>query len=310
MFAKQCLVATLKHTHRRTWCLLVVAVLALAGPLATEGRADFVLMGTEHLDVTTPHGIGILHHTSTANVLSGGSIGTASVNDSSSVNISGGHVENLYAYGSSTVNLSGGSGASFLDAYDNSTVDISWGSVVALHTYDSSTMNISGGSVNNFTATDTSAVTISGGILNAIFAEGSSTMNFSGGRVNDYLAACGSNTMNISGGSVNDLFAYDTSTVDISGGSVVNRLRTRAASTVTLHGYDFQTTGGLTLDGDRVIGTGILTGRWFGPDDTMWSMTISENPTTATIQVVPEPATMSLLAFGLGAFFVRRRKRN
>jgi len=51
-------------------------------------------------------------------------------------------------------------------------------------------------------------------------------------------------------------------------------------SRMTLHGYDFQATGGLTLAGDEVLGTGVLTGKWF--DGT--SIPINGNASTATIR--------------------------
>ena len=51
-------------------CLAVLAVLVSA----VTGRADFVLTGTQHLDVTQSHDEGTLHDSSTADILSGGRI--------------------------------------------------------------------------------------------------------------------------------------------------------------------------------------------------------------------------------------------
>jgi hypothetical protein len=86
----------------------------------------------------------------------------------------------------------------------------------------------------------------------------------------------------------------------------VNLLKIRDTGTVTFHAYDFQAIAGLTLDGDKVLGTGILTGRWF--DGTPWSVTIGQNNPGATITITPEPATLSLLALG-GLAVIRRRGR-
>jgi len=74
---------------------------------------------------------------------------------------------------------------------------------------------------------------------------------------------------------------------------------------VTFHAQDFVLGTGLSLDGDRVLGTGILSGKWF--DGTPWTVTIGQNDPGATILAIPEPATLSLLALcGLEVF--RRRR--
>jgi len=83
-----------------------------------------------------------------------------------------------------------------------------------------------------------------------------------------------------------DLYAYDT-------------------STVTFHARDFSVASGLSLDGDRVQGTGILSGEWF--DGKRWAINIRTNDATATILAIPEPATLGLLAVG-GVLALRRRR--
>jgi len=68
---------------------------------------------------------------------------------------------------------------------------------------------------------------------------------------------------------------------------------------------------GLTLDGDRVLGTGLLTGKWF--DGTSWAIPIQKHDLGATIRVVPEPSTLVLLSIGAGGLLVfawRRRSGN
>jgi len=247
-----------------------VAVLILAGPLASEGRGSFELWDDAQFTVNSYQNSGMLYDESCATIVSGGSVDYIRASGTSTVNVSGGSVLSLDAYYSSTVNVSAGS-VSFVDAYHSSTVDISAGSVSRIDAYDeSSTVNISGGSVGSVIAHDASTVDISGGSVGSVIAHDASTVD-------------------ISGGSVSSLYAYDDSAVDI-------------------HGYDFRTTAGLTLDGDNVLGTGVLTGKWYGQDDTMWAMTISTNAAAATIRVVPEPATLSLLALG-GLVLVRRRRR-
>jgi hypothetical protein len=85
----------------------------------------------------------------------------------------------------------------------------------------------------------------------------------------------------------------------------VSYLRASQSSVVTFHGRDFGLHGGLWLDGDRVLGTGLLTGEW--TDGTPWAVNILDNASTATIRAIPEPATLLLLALG-GAVLVLRRR--
>ena len=228
-------------------------VLALVGPLAGEGRGDFVLQGDEQMTVDTSHSEGGLYDQSRARIVSGGSVTFA-----------------LSAYHSSAVDISGS------------------GYVKALHALNCSAVSISGGSVDGLVATDTSTVAISGG------------------SVTYTLHAYNSSAVDISGGAVGDLLAADTSAVDISGGSL-GVLRAADTSAVTFHGQDFLLGSGLSLDGNRVLGTGLLSGDWF--DGTPWAVNITLNDSGATILAMPEPATLGLLALG-GAALLARRKKN
>jgi hypothetical protein len=242
-------------------------VLTLA---AGTAQADFILTGNQHLDVTRYYGWGILYNFSTADVLAGGYVSSLSTWDSSIVNRSGGRVDLLYAYGSSIMNISGA------------------GEGGELYAYDTSTVNLSSGAVNRIQAWDSSIVNISGGYVGLLYG------------------THGSNTMNISGGYVDTILAYSAITVNVSGGSI-SHLQAWNSSTTVLHGYDFQATDGLSLIGDTVLGTGLLTGKWF--DGTPWAMNILTHEATATILAVdvPEPATLALLCLG-GLALLRRRK--
>jgi hypothetical protein len=158
----------------------------------------------------------------------------------------GGRVDSLYAYNYSTVGVSVGSISYDLSAYDFSTVDISGGSVSSLSAHGYSDVDISCGSTH-------------------------------------YLYAYSSTTVDICGGYVEWLYARDFSIVDISGGSV-SYLSACDSSTVIFYGQNFLATDGLILDGQRVLGTGILGGKWF--DGTRWAVNISTNDPTATILAV------------------------
>jgi len=139
-----------------------------------------------------------------------------------------------------------------------------------------------------------------GGSVSYLYAYDTSTANICGGTA--CLLAYHTSTVNISSGSVPSISAYDTSTMNISGGTVID-LRAYNASTITVNARDIGVHGGLSLNGDKVVGTGILSGKWF--DGTAWAVNISQNDASATIRVVPEPATLSLLALG-GLALIRR----
>ena len=281
--------------------------MALVGPLAREARGDFTLWDSQQMTVDTSHWAGTLYDQSRARIVPGGSVTSW-----------------LSAYNSSAVDISGGS-LGGLRTYDTSAADISGGSVdYTLETHNASTVHISGtGYVNTFYAYDTGAVDISGGgYVNWLRADNTSAVNISGGRVED-LYAVSTSTVAISGGTVVDLYAYNTSAVNISGGGYVNALYTYdlitvdfargkvahlyagGTSTVTFHGQDFLLGPGLSLDGDRVLGTGVLSGECF--DGGHWTVNIDLNASGATILAIPEPATLSLLALG-SAMLVRRRR--
>ena len=159
---------------------------------------------------------------------------------------------------------------------------------------------------NNVAAYDNSSVAISGGSVNWLRTYHDSSVAISDGSVG-WLDAHNSSSVNISGGGLGGLYAGNDSRVDISGGGL-GMLDAYDGSNITIHGYDFGATGGLSLDGDLVLGTGLLTGRWF--DGTAWTIAISYHVSGATIRtVVPEPATCILLGVGLGLAGLLRRRR-
>jgi hypothetical protein len=82
------------------------------------------------------------------------------------------------------------------------------------------------------------------------------------------------------------VYAQDTSTVHISGGSVAELLA-MDSSNITFHGNGFAVTGGLSLEGDLVMGTGVLTGKWV--DETAWAITIGDHDAGATIRAISVP---------------------
>ncbi|MFO7902510.1 MAG: PEP-CTERM sorting domain-containing protein, partial [Pirellulaceae bacterium] len=82
---------------------------------------------------------------------------------------------------------------------------------------------------------------------------------------------------------------------DVSGGEV-DSLHAYHSSTVAFHARDFDFGPGLSLDGDRVLGTGNISGEWF--DGTPWTVAITKND--STIRAIPEPSALMLMAVALG----------
>ncbi|MCX5673965.1 MAG: PEP-CTERM sorting domain-containing protein [Planctomycetota bacterium] len=266
---------------------LLGAALALLGPMAAQCLGDFTLHGNEQFTVNESHNYGYLWDVSRASVVSGGSVnGKLYAHDSSTVDISAGSVSFLYAYNSSAVEMSGGSVPWNIAAYDSSKVHLSGGTVNYLWALDSAALDISGGSVGqHLEALNSSTVKISAGNVKTCWAEDSSSVQIIGGNVTTCLYAWDSSTVSISGGSIFPLYAQNSSSVHISGGSV--GVHASDSSTVTFHGRNFVAGSGLTLDGNRVLGTGTLKGEW--ADGTPCTVSIGNNPLSATILAAEGP---------------------
>ena len=190
--------------------------------------------------------------------------------------------------------------------------------VVAYHAtgtlFNTSTADVlAGGSIQNAYVNGEAILYVrSGGSVYELNAYNTSNFDMSGGNVANHLYARDSSSVDVSGGNIPYLYAHNSSSMDISGGSVSNLYATNT-STITLHGNHFQSTAGLSLvEYDviggvpqyDVVGTGILAGKW--ADGTAWMINVNQNDGGATIQAVPEPAMLSLLALG-GLALLRRR---
>jgi hypothetical protein len=259
--------------------LFVVGVFLATSLVAGVAEAgDFVLSGNQHLNVTTAYANGVLYDSSTADVLAGGSIFHAYANDCSVLSVASGGVSYLDAYDTSAANISGGD-VGYLNAYNTGVVNISGGNVSSIFAYNTSVANMSGGGVGDLGADGTGVVNASGGTVSRMIARYGGVANMSGGSVSNLVARFGG-AANISGGSLGDLAAYET-------------------SSATFYGYDFRAFGGLSLDGQRVVGlTGILTGKWC--DGTPWVTTISWHGSEAIMRVVPEPSSVLALLLAVG----------
>jgi hypothetical protein len=283
---------------------VAVSLLLLAG----AAQADFVLIDAEHLDVTTYHPNGELWETSTADVLYGGSIGTATVNDTATLRVldDGAVISELYTYNSSTVGVSAGS-IYELYAGGTSRVDIYGGRVDQLYANDSSSVAMSAGSISwQLYANNSSSIDIRGGSIWAMTSADTSSTSISGGTVS-WLNPGGTSSMRISGGNFPLLSTSSLASVVIFGGSIFD-LRANDTSNITLRGYEFELTGGLWWDGDRVKGTGILIGKWWGgapwtipvvahgPDATIWAISTPPHPGDANFDDLVNGSDLGILA--------------
>lgn len=180
----------------------------------------------------------------------------------------GPYVRNLYLYDSSSAELLGGK-VDYLYGYGSSAMDVAGiGNVRYCSTYGRSHVALyDSGEIASFTVQEQAAASIYGGL-------------------------------------VGTLYAHDEGVVDILGGEV-NSLRAYDFSLTRFHVQDFRLGAGLSLDGQRVLGSGYLACEWM--DGTRWAMRI-EQYDDARVELIPEPATLALVGLGLGVLALRRRR--
>ncbi|MCF7973009.1 MAG: hypothetical protein K9N55_04275 [Phycisphaerae bacterium] len=152
----------------------------------------------------------------------------------------------------------------------NSAVDIQPGGSVAQLYADCvaeglNNVMLTGGSAGDVSVYGRTHVSLSSGSVASLYAAGASSVTISGGAVTDYLGA------------------WDQSDIELTGG-VIADLDAGGSSEVTFYAYDWAVTDGLSILGDEVFGTGILSGTW--SDGTVWSTNIIYHAETATIKLV------------------------
>lgn len=268
---------------------LIVGLVVLA--VADTGQADFVLIDSEYLEVTSKHETGILY-------------------DSSSVDVKqGARIDNLYVYNDANLNIFGGLLAG-VSSYDTGNVTISGGDINGpLDSYGDSNVTVSGGNISRVTPYETSSVSISGGNIGFVTARGTSTVAVSGGHINGLLEPNDDSSVTIFGGTVARLIPRDDSNVDIFGVRIGDYVGVMRNATLTFHGYDFRAAAGLQLENETVLGDGLLNGKW--ADGTPWIIDIRYQESGATIQtaIIPEPSALILLLSGAVTLACFRRLR-
>ena len=249
-----------------------VAILLAAG----TAQANFTLSGTQHLDLADSHSTGTLNDYSSVDVLAGGAITNAA------------HLNN-----DSTLRLRADGRVANINANHNSDMEIYGGSIDYIRAYGSHSISICGGDIYSLeTFGGTSKVTMSNGDASYLMVDGASTFEMLGGFVRVKLAVFDTTTGVIRDGTVEQLNAAGSSIVDVFGGDI-ETINANGSSIITLHCYDYSAYNGLQIIGNRVLGTGTLSGRW--TTGSAWTLQITNNAASATI-LVPAPPTLSLLA--------------
>ncbi len=152
-------------TNMKMMAWVWAAVLGIAlGWTAAAPAAEFVLINSEHADITEYYDTGLLFDTSTAVVYAKGHIADVYIDDEALLRVMGDNYRGVGAatlYGAGRIAISSAH-VDYLSAHDSSGVDISGGRVDCLYAYDSSGVNISGGDVGRLYAYHTSSVLLHG----------------------------------------------------------------------------------------------------------------------------------------------------
>lgn len=107
-----------------------------------------------------------------------------------------------------------------------------------------------------------------------------------------------SSIFNLNDGSVANLAASDTSTINLLGGDIRQGFQGwDSTAEINIYGYDFVT----SFHNERIY----LSGKWEnGSEFNFYFFRASEVPEIVNLYTIPEPASLTLLTFGI--FYLRR----
>ncbi len=139
---------------------------------------------------------------------------------------------------------------------DHTTVDMTGGIVDQMSTYDFSTLNLTAGNISSLYARESSTANISGGSVYGIQTWDSAVVHFSATASATSIGAAGDfATLNMSGGATEYLGAGESGTVNLYGGSVTNSINAWDSGIVNVFGYDLaKTSSGGAYDYGQVYG--------------------------------------------------------
>lgn len=193
-------------------------------------------------------------------------------------------------------------------AYERSIVNVFGGNVCWLSMFDSSELNIYDGKVGHPAAGTSffcsSVVNIFGGYIIIPQASMNSVVTISGGTVEHYMSAKGNSTITVSGGNINTevgIGAYGDGSINFIGTDFAIDGMPVDYGQWFGPGGEYEPIQGIRTEG-TLTGT-LANGQYLDSE-----FRIYEDASISLVQApIPEPATILLL--GLGALFLKRRRR-
>lgn len=169
---------------------------------------------------------------------------------------------------------------------------------------------LSGAVMEHLIASENSQVDFyDGSVEGWIYSRDNSVVNIYGGTITTQIAVYKNGSINMTGGEIGKLWTHDNGKIDLAGGIVNGWMSILQNSNLTIYGSDFKIDnisvgygdilsvyGGRSGESER-----ILTGTLANGDPLNTAFYIYES---ASISLVPEPAT--LLLFGLGGLVLRK----
>ena len=189
---------------------------------------------------------------------------------------------------------------------DNTTVNMFGGSADFITTYNESTLNFYDG-YSDIQTVNWSVCNIYGGEIGFITASDNSTLNFYNSYDATSLVAEDFSIIYVQGGYIGNLHAHQSGVIYLYGGAIpghegaTGTITADDSSIVNIYGYDlFKTSSGGFYGNGQVYG--------FLMDDTYISVDLYNSEAYEHINLIPEPATLSLFSLA-GLIFVCKQNR-